>query len=76
MNGKIKVGLMGFGTVGTGVVRLVDSYKEDFFNQTGSVIEVSRILVRNPEKERSIFVNSDIVTTDPWNLFMIRKWKS
>lgn len=30
MNGKIKVGLMGFGTVGTGVVRLVDSYKEDF----------------------------------------------
>ncbi|KIO68994.1 homoserine dehydrogenase [Caldifermentibacillus hisashii] len=68
MNGKIKVGLMGFGTVGTGVVRLVDSYKEDFFNQTGSVIEVSRILVRNPEKERSIFVNSDIVTTDPREL--------
>lgn len=68
MNGKIKVGLMGFGTVGTGVVRLVDSYKEDFFNQTGSVIEVSRILVRNPEKERSVFVNSDIVTTDPREL--------
>lgn len=68
MNGKIKVGLMGFGTVGTGVVRLVDSYKEDFINQTGSVIEVSRILVRNPEKERSIFVNSDIVTTDPREL--------
>jgi len=68
MNGKIKVGLMGFGTVGTGVVRLVDSYKEDFFNQTGSVIEVSRILVRNPEKERSVFVDSDIVTTDPREL--------
>lgn len=68
MNGKIKVGLMGFGTVGTGVVRLVDSYKEDFFNQTGAVIEISRILVRNPDKERSVYVNPDIVTTSPKDL--------
>lgn len=68
MRDKIKVGLMGFGTVGTGVVRIVDSNKEDLYKQTGAEIEVSRILVRDTEKERAVYVNPDIITTDPHEL--------
>lgn len=68
MRDKIKVGLMGFGTVGTGVVRIVDSNKEDLYKRTGAEIEVSRILVRDTEKERAVYVNPDIITIDPHEL--------
>lgn len=57
MNGKVKIGLMGLGTVGTGVVRLVESFQEDLFKQTGSSLEISRILIKNPDKkDRSMYI--------------------
>jgi len=49
---QVKVGLMGLGTVGTGVVRIVDAHQEDLFNQTGLSIEIHKILVQDKEKER------------------------
>lgn len=68
MNGKVKIGLMGLGTVGTGVVRLVESFQEDLFKQTGSSLEISRILIKNPDKKRSIYVHPDKLTTNPDDL--------
>lgn len=65
---KVRVGLMGLGTVGTGVIRLVDGHQDDLLHQTGMGIEIVRILVQNPNKERAISVNSDIITSDPYNL--------
>ncbi|MBO9609220.1 MAG: homoserine dehydrogenase [Paenibacillaceae bacterium] len=60
----IKIGLLGLGTVGTGVVRIVQGHQEDLFSQTGSGIEISRILVQNKSKERSISVDSAKLTED------------
>lgn len=68
MNGKVKIGLMGLGTVGTGIVRLVESFQEDLNKQTDSSIEVSKILVQNPDKERDVFVHPDKITTNPDDL--------
>ncbi|MEJ8545717.1 homoserine dehydrogenase [Brevibacillus borstelensis] len=60
----VRVGLMGFGTVGTGVVRIIQAHQEDLQKQTGLGIEISKILVQNAEKSRSIPLMEKIVTTN------------
>ncbi|HZG13566.1 MAG TPA: homoserine dehydrogenase [Candidatus Bathyarchaeia archaeon] len=64
----VKVGLMGFGTVGTGVIRLIQGHQEDLSKQTGVGIEVAKILVRDKEKPRSIGGLDDQVTDKPEDL--------
>lgn len=58
----IKVGLLGLGTVGTGVVRIVEGHQHDLLSQTGSPIEIAKILVQNKNKARSIQVDADKLT--------------
>ncbi|TKI56418.1 homoserine dehydrogenase [Brevibacillus antibioticus] len=65
---SIKLGLMGFGTVGTGVVRIIQAHQEDLQKQTGLSIEVSRILVQDAEKSRNLSSMEGALTTDPANL--------
>lgn len=62
---SIKLGLMGFGTVGTGVVRIIQAHQEDLQKQTGLSIEISRILVQDAEKPRNISSTESALTTDP-----------
>ncbi|WP_429842836.1 homoserine dehydrogenase [Brevibacillus sp. FIR094] len=62
---SIKLGLMGFGTVGTGVVRIIQAHQDDLQKQTGLSIEVSRILVQDAEKSRNISSMEGALTTDP-----------
>jgi homoserine dehydrogenase len=64
----IKVGLLGLGTVGTGVVRIVEGHQEDLQRQTGSPIEIVKILVQDKAKSRNISVNSDKLTENPWEI--------
>lgn len=52
----IKVGLLGLGTVGTGVVRIVEGHQEDLSSQVGSPIVIEKVLVNDIHKERSISV--------------------
>ncbi len=62
---KIKVGLLGLGTVGTGVVRIIERHQDDLQRQIGCQIEVAKILVKNIEKDRTVEVSKDRITTDP-----------
>ena len=55
----IRVGLMGLGTVGTGVVRLIEEHQEDLVHQTGKPIAIEKILVRDLLKERPLAVDPD-----------------
>ncbi|GIP45487.1 homoserine dehydrogenase [Paenibacillus sp. J45TS6] len=64
----IKVGLLGLGTVGTGVVRIVEGNQEDLSSQVGSPIVIEKISVKNTEKARNINVDSDKLTEDPWEV--------
>jgi homoserine dehydrogenase len=61
----VKVGLLGLGTVGTGVVRIVEGHQEDLQRKTGSPIVIEKILVQNMEKDRNINVNSSKLTDNP-----------
>lgn len=61
----VKVGLLGLGTVGTGVVRIVEGHQEDLRSQVGSPIVIEKVLVQNKDKARSISIDAAKLTEDP-----------
>jgi homoserine dehydrogenase len=64
----IRVGLLGLGTVGTGVVRIVEGHQEDLRRQTGSPISIEKILVQDPTKTRSVSVDPEKLTVQAWDI--------
>ena len=65
---SVKVGLLGLGTVGTGVVRIVEGHQEDLSSQVGSPIIIEKVAVKNIEKTRSIDIERSKLTEDPWEV--------
>jgi len=65
---RVKVGLLGFGTVGAGVVKLIEGHQEDLMKQTGNSIEIEKILVQDMEKDRDTDIDRSLLTTDPWEV--------
>ncbi|GAB2672820.1 homoserine dehydrogenase [Paenibacillus thermoaerophilus] len=61
----IRVGLMGLGTVGTGVVRIVEGHRDDLEKQVGSPIVIEKILVKDKSKSRRMTVADSLLTEDP-----------
>ncbi|WP_424768148.1 homoserine dehydrogenase [Paenibacillus sp. sgz302251] len=64
----VKVGLLGLGTVGTGVVRIVEGHQDDLASQVGSPIVIEKVLVQNKSKSRNIPISADKLTEDPWEI--------
>ena len=65
----VKIGLLGFGTVGRGVYKVLENHREKIFRSCGARIEIKKILVRNVEKHRTAFLNiSDLFTNDPYQI--------
>ena len=64
----VKVGLLGLGTVGTGVVRIVEGNQEDLSSQVGSPIIIEKIAVKNTEKDRVIPIDRAKLTENPWDV--------
>ena len=64
----VRIGLLGLGTVGTGVVRIVEGHQEDLQNQVGTPIRIEKILVQNKNKSRNISIAPDKLTEDPWDI--------
>lgn len=60
----IKIGLLGLGTVGTGVYRLIQAHKEQLESQLGCSIKIEKILVRKIDKKREIKIDNSILTTE------------
>ena len=61
---KIRVAILGSGTVGTGVYKIIQNQKDEFPHKIGSELEVAKILVRNINKQRE-GISSEILT-DKW----------
>jgi homoserine dehydrogenase len=59
---RLRIGLLGCGTVGGGFVRLVDRERERIRSRFGVELEIGRILVRDLAKERP-GVDRDLLTT-------------
>ena len=58
----IKVGLLGMGTVGTGVLKIVSDNFDSITQKTGIPIKIEKILVRSLNKARNHFPNTQLTT--------------
>lgn len=65
---KIHVGLCGLGTVGTGVVKILQDHKEHIKHKLGCEVEITKVLVNNMEKKRDVVIKRDWLTSDPAEL--------
>ena len=61
----IRVGLLGCGTVGSAVLRLMDSNAEDIESRSGTRFEVARVAVRDPARHRAVPAPAGGFTSDP-----------
>ncbi|MBN2221123.1 MAG: homoserine dehydrogenase [Vallitaleaceae bacterium] len=59
---KIRVGLLGLGTVGAGVYQIITKHQEELFSKTGRQIELSKILVRDRKKKRGFDIPEELLT--------------
>ncbi len=63
------IGMAGFGTVGSGLLRILVENKAHLFARTGREIKVKTILVRSPKKTRTFPLPEDVrLTTNPDDL--------
>ncbi|MFD2371136.1 homoserine dehydrogenase [Brevibacillus sp. GCM10020057] len=60
----VKVGLLGLGTVGGGVIKTIHSQQEKLAARLGKRIEIVKALVRDAEKERAVQMGRTVLTTD------------
>ncbi|ENQ3079678.1 homoserine dehydrogenase [Bacillus multifaciens] len=62
---EIQVGLLGLGTVGSGVVRIIEDHQDRLAHQIGCPVKVAKVLVQNLEKEREVQVTPTLLTKNP-----------
>jgi homoserine dehydrogenase len=60
----VGVGLLGYGTVGSAVSRMLAESGDEIERATGHRLTVVRALVRDPAKERAFAPNDDVLTAD------------
>lgn len=61
---KLTVGILGAGTVGTQVIRLLTQQSEDFAARSGAKLEITGIAVRDTSVERDACVPRELLTDD------------
>lgn len=61
---EIKIGLLGFGNVGTGVFKILEKNGEEIGQREGIKPVISKILVRDIHKKRSLMVEPSLFTDD------------
>ncbi|TLS38836.1 homoserine dehydrogenase [Pseudalkalibacillus caeni] len=64
MGETVSVGLLGLGTVGSGVVQMITDHQKELQQRIGCPVEVRKILVQDMEKERDVQVDSSLLTKD------------
>lgn len=66
----MEIGVIGFGTVGQGVVELLARHRERFCRRVGEPLDVSAVLVRDASKRREVELPAGcLVTEDPAAFF-------
>lgn len=68
MTEKISVGLLGLGTVGSGVVQIIEKHQDKLMHQIGCSVAIKKVLVKDINKVRSVHVGPELLTTDPYDV--------
>ncbi|HED23634.1 MAG TPA: homoserine dehydrogenase [Firmicutes bacterium] len=62
---KIRVGMLGLGTVGGGTAALLQQNRTTLEEKIDAQIVLEKVLVRDPSRPRSVDLPADCLTTDP-----------
>lgn len=65
MEERISVGLLGLGTVGSGVVEIIENHQDKLMHQVGCSVQIEKVLVNNLEKKRDVNLDSSRLTNNP-----------
>jgi len=61
----LRVGMLGCGTVGAAVIRLLHGHRDDIARRAGCRLEVTRVAVRDPVRDRDVPLPAEGFVTDP-----------
>ena len=62
---ELTVGILGAGTVGSQVIRILESSSADFAQRSGAGLSIGAVLVRDPAAPRDVEIDPALLTTDP-----------
>lgn len=62
---ELRVGVLGAGTVGSQVIRILEAQADDFAARSGARMRVAAVLVRNIDAPRTTSIAKELLTTDP-----------
>jgi homoserine dehydrogenase len=60
----ISIGLLGLGTVGSGVIKIIENHQDKLMHQVGCPIKITKVLVQSLGKERAVSIDPDVLTTN------------
>ena len=60
----LKIGILGIGTVGSGVVKIFDKNLENINKKVGAELKIEKILVSDISKERELDIDKELLTED------------
>ncbi|MBO0962489.1 homoserine dehydrogenase [Neobacillus sp. MM2021_6] len=66
----ISIGLLGLGTVGSGVVKIIENHQDKLIHQVGCPVVVKKILVQDLHKNRPVEVDSKTLTSNPDDILL------
>jgi len=64
----INVGIIGVGTVGSGVMKLLNDNMEVIEKRLGARLHIKQVADKEPDRERVIKIPDSLMTTDPWEI--------
>ncbi len=67
---SISVGLLGLGTVGSGVVKVIESHQDKLMHQIGCPVKIKKVLVKEINKVRDVDIDTSILTLDPEEILL------
>jgi len=65
---KAKIGILGLGTIGTGVYELLKKHKELILNKSGVSIEIIKVADIDIKRKKTLNIDDKIFTVDPYEL--------
>lgn len=65
MNRPVQIGLLGCGTVGSGVVSILQTNGDRITDRAGGELVIRRVAVRDVNRTRSVEIPSELLTNDP-----------
>ncbi|MDP3388193.1 MAG: homoserine dehydrogenase [Eubacteriales bacterium] len=61
---KVRIGILGMGTVASGLVNIMSMNRDIIHSRTGKILEIDKVLVKNLHKNRDVDLDQSKFTTD------------